>query len=212
MSQIENKTDWDSYYSRPYKTASVTRKITYSVLRKSIAKSFNKRKGFTLTELGGANSCFFDSIRTDFEPSLYQVVDNNQIGLNKLRQRTSIAVPYMASVLDHRSLESIPQTDLVFSVGLIEHFVNEELLLSIDAHFMLARSGGFVVISFPSPTWLYRVTRKCAELLGLWIFHDETPLFLEQIQKHLEGKGEIIYSKIIYPIFLTQTIVVIRKY
>jgi len=57
---IQKPTDWDSYYDKPFKTTSVTRKITSSVIFSGIEQFFGNKK-FQVIELGGANSCFYDN-------------------------------------------------------------------------------------------------------------------------------------------------------
>jgi cyclopropane fatty-acyl-phospholipid synthase-like methyltransferase len=102
--------------------------------------------------------------------------------------------------------------DVVFSVGLIEHFSPEGTRKVIKAHFDAVRSGGIVLMSFPTPTWLYHCTRFFSELFGLWIFTDERPLHKEEVLDAVALYGHILYVKTIWPIFLTQKIVIAKKY
>jgi predicted SAM-dependent methyltransferase len=46
----------------------------------------------------------------------------------------------------------LAEADICFSVGLIEHFTEEDLPRVVSAHFDVVRPGGLVVISFPTPT------------------------------------------------------------
>jgi cyclopropane fatty-acyl-phospholipid synthase-like methyltransferase len=104
------------------------------------------------------------------------------------------------------------QGDVVYSVGLIEHFAPPATAQAIRTHFEWARPGGLVVISFPTPTWLYRVTRWCAERLGVWMFHDERPLSFEEVQTEMQRHGEFLGRDLIWPIVLTQGVLIFRKY
>ncbi len=65
------------------------------------------------------------------------------------------------------------QADVVFSIGLIEHFDPAGTRQAIEAHFALLKPGGYAIISYPTPTWLYRAARTLTEAAGLWKFHDE---------------------------------------
>jgi len=47
---------------------------------------------------------------------------------------------------------------------------------AVQAHLDAAKLGGYILITFPTPTLLYRIIRKAAEILGVWKFHDERPL------------------------------------
>ena len=73
------------------------------------------------------------------------------------------------------------RADLVFSVGLIEHFDAAGTARALHTHLQATRPGGVCLLSYPTPTLLYRVARRIAELTGQWRFHDERPLRLEEI-------------------------------
>ena len=47
--------------------------------------------------------------------------------------------------------------------------------------FNVLKKGGILILGFPTPTFLYKITRKTSELLGLWIFHDERPLSIDEV-------------------------------
>jgi hypothetical protein len=81
----------------------------------------------------------------------------------------------------------------------------------IKAHFDLLNEGGIAVIGFPSPTWLYRCTRFVSEKMGLWIFHDERPSTIEEIREIVREWGEILDEMMIWPMFLTQGVIVARR-
>ncbi len=204
-------TDWDRYYRHPYKTAAITRRHTTSVLIKLIERHADTTANLSIVELGGANSCFYQKLEERFSPRRYAIIDNNAPGLSLLRERIgenpSVAL-HNEDVLD---LTSAPEGDLCFSVGLIEHFSPEDTKRAIVSHFRVLRKGGLLVLGFPTPTFLYRITRKVSELLGLWIFHDERPLGMEEVLKEVREHGCVLEKKIIWPIFLTQGVIVARK-
>ena len=205
------KTNWDEYYKKPYKTAHFTRNITGNTLIKFMKKYSGKTGNFTISELGGANSCFYESIVKKLSPSEYYIYDNNETGLEAFRKRIS----NRSNVKLHKAdllnkVSNVNRTDIVFSVGLIEHFNQEGTKKVIGAHFDFVKTGGIIIITFPTPTYLYKSTRFISEMLGLWIFHDERPLHLDEVSQNLKTKGEILKQKIIWPIFLTQGVMVIK--
>jgi cyclopropane fatty-acyl-phospholipid synthase-like methyltransferase len=77
--------------------------------------------------------------------------------------------------------------DIVFSVGLIEHFAPAETARAVAAHFKYLRPGGTAIITFPTPTWLYRAVRGLAEATNNWIFQDERPLQLQEFERAVAG-------------------------
>ncbi|HBW21898.1 MAG: hypothetical protein A2X28_02130 [Elusimicrobia bacterium GWA2_56_46] len=203
-------TDWDRYYAAPASPARFTRKITERLFLTAIDK-YAARPITRFCELGGANSCFYSAISETYPGALYTVIDNNRRGLELLRERCK--VPEKLELRRDDILASPPpalNADIVFSAGLIEHFSPKQTARAIQAHFACARPGGLVIISFPTPTWLYTAVRKAAELLGLWIFFDERPLALAAVEKEMARYGEILSSGINWKIILTQGFIAAR--
>ena len=101
--------------------------------------------------------------------------------------------------------------DFVYSVGLIEHFDKEIQRNVIKNHFEMCKDGGYVLLTFPTPTLKYRVCRKIMEGIGVWQFYDEVPLFVDKIKDDLLFYGKIIDLRINRKLALTQSIVLIKK-
>lgn len=203
-----SSTDWDSYYDQPFPASSITRSITSHYLVSEILRHVNESP--IIIEYGGANSCFYNSISSNVNPTEYHIVDTNLKGLNHFKSRNNDSNVF----LHHSNAINFSidfEADLCFSVGLIEHFNETNTKNIIQNHFKNVKSGGYVIITFPTPTWLYRVTRRLAEILDLWIFHDERPLSYSEVKNAVCQYGEIIEQKLIWPIFLTQYHIVVRK-
>lgn len=204
------QTDWDSYYARPYRTASLTRKHTASVLVELLRKNGGAQA--SILEFGGANSCFIDQILAEVAPARYDVIDSNQLGLDLLRSRYSSDDRVSVGLGDVLSASRPDRLyDIVFSVGLIEHFDPAGTARAVAAHFEYLRPGGTAIITFPTPTWLYRSVRGLAEVTNNWIFHDERPLRLPEFELAVAGLGEIRSARILWPLILTQYCVEVRK-
>ncbi len=210
---VIKNTDWDSYYTKPYKTASFTRKITKAKLMRLLNAHKPVESSPVIAELGGGNSCFFDAIREAIAPSYYHIVDNNALSLSQFEQRieefSGVTLNKMDVLASNCSLR--PRPDIVFSVGLIEHFSPVDTSKAIATHFELVKNNGIVLITFPTPTFLYRATRACAERLRLWIFHDERPLQMEEVLNIVKRHGHVLHQSITWPIFLTQGVIVAKK-
>jgi len=99
---------------------------------------------------------------------------------------------------------------VVYSVGLIEHFDPEGTREVARRHFSCVKEGGIVIITAPTPTWLYRITRGAAEQIGVWKFPDERPLSPGEILAAGEGLGSPLGSSTLWPLVLTQQAVVWR--
>ena len=116
---------------------------------------------------------------------------------------------YQQSVLA-MSLEQ--QADVVFSVGLIEHFDPAGTRAALLAHLDALRPGGTLIITFPTPTRLYRAARGLLEMMGIWKFHDERPLAPAEVAESIRERGEVVLEKTLWPLVLTQHLMVAKKH
>ncbi|HEY2017069.1 MAG TPA: class I SAM-dependent methyltransferase, partial [Bryobacteraceae bacterium] len=211
--EMQRATDWDQYYTQVPSTARLTRRYTTSVLIQAIRRyaAPGRGDGLSIVEIGGANSCFLDSILASVKCASYDVVDTNQYGLSLLEKRAAsnpVVRLHKQSVL---SLSLDASADVVFSVGLVEHFDPHNTRAAVLAHFDVLRPGGIAIITFPSPTLLYRMTRRSIEAAGKWKFHDERPLERQEVLTAVRERGTVVFEKLLWPLFLTQGLVVVRK-
>jgi hypothetical protein len=68
-----------------------------------------------------------------------------------------------------------------------------------------------VLITFPTPTLLYRLTRGFLEAIGQWKFPDERPLGYEEVLAAVGERGEVVFRKTLWPLMLTQGLIVARE-
>lgn len=202
-------TDWDRYYRSPAVSARFTRQYTQAQLLRALRRHCGT--GIRMVEVGGANSCFLDAILKEIRPARYTVIDRNRYGLSLLAGRLGTNSVVELREADVLSLKPAATEDAVMSIGLIEHFTPPGTRAAIDAHFQLLRPGGHAILTFPTPTLLYRLTRGVAELLGIWRFPDERPLEREEVAAVVETHGEIVFEKLLWPLVLTQRLMVVRK-
>lgn len=213
--KVQEKTDWNAYYEKPYFTASYSRKILQNQFVRYCNQYLSRRSDINVAELGGANSCYYDCIQQQLIPTTYLIIDNNEIGLNKLRVRITLSdsnVTLMnTDVLNFNVSEMKEKFDFVYSIGLIEHFSTEGTIKAVKSHFDLLKVNGIAIITFPTPIFLYLIIRFFAEKLGLWIFYDERPLKIEEVTEIIENYGKVLDSKIMWSMLLTQAIIVAKK-
>jgi putative flippase GtrA len=208
-------TDWDRYYTSVPFTAKITRRYSTAVLLNAIERhATHGDERLSIIEVGGANSCFMESILSRIPCCSYDVIDTNEYGLSLLRKRKRAGQTGWVR-LHHQSVLDLPANlkgDLVFSVGLVEHFDPAETRQAVLAHFDILREGGVAIITFPTPTWLYRVARKLIETLRMWKFPDERPLEPSEVLTAVRECGEILEQKTMWPLILTQHIIVAKKF
>lgn len=71
--------------------------------------------------------------------------------------------------------------DLVFSVGLVEHFYNKDLYKIFRKHVDAAKKGGYIIIFVPNNSLIYRSYRRLLTLLRLWMW-DEISFNIKDIE------------------------------
>ncbi|MGH9721594.1 MAG: GtrA family protein [Bryobacteraceae bacterium] len=204
-------TDWDRYYRSTPVTARLTRRYTGSVIVSVLRRFLGGRQLRSVVEIGGANSCLLDRVYDEVRPEVYHVVDTNEIGLRLLQQRIGARRNVVLHNVDCRNLSLGVQADLVLSVGLIEHFDQQDTRRATLAHFDVLRPGGWAIISFPAPTWLYRAARFVSEAFGLWRFPDERPLARREVFEAVQGRGRVVFEKTLWPLVFTQHVMVFEK-
>ncbi|MDF1645861.1 MAG: methyltransferase domain-containing protein [Legionellaceae bacterium] len=210
MARIKKKpTDWESYYQKPSFFAKFTRKTTERILLDALKEQHAREPIQTICELGGGNSCFFTAIRQEFPEVHYTIVDNNQLSVDLFREKNIQDKRVSAEVEDALVWQETAQKfDVVFSVGLIEHFSAYDTSCLIRNHFLISKKGGLVMMTFPTPTWLYKTIRFCSEQLNQWIFHDERPLELDEVTSEVSQYAHIIRRFINWRTVLTQGVVI----
>ena len=211
------KTDWNKYYEERKNNNSKiiltitknTRKITDNIILNMLK---NDKLGInSIIELGGADSCFYETLSKEFKNCNYTVIDNSEIGVEIFNQKyksdKTKAIKHDILLEEITNLKS----DLVFSAGLIEHFNINDTAKMIEKHFSFCNDNGIVLITFPTPTILYRILRKISEIIGIWKFPDERPLKKLEVIQECKKYGKVQKLKLNWLIGLTQYIILIKK-
>ncbi|MGH9627188.1 MAG: SAM-dependent methyltransferase, partial [Bryobacteraceae bacterium] len=165
-----------------------------------------------IIEFGGANSCFARAITESVPTGSYYAADLNRFGLEMLAQRNDLPESVRGVHADVLKPEAdLPAADVVMSVGLIEHFTPGGTRTAIENHFRYCKPGGLVILSYPTPTLLYRAARRLAELFRAWRFPDERPLSVREVQDTAACYGALLEDRILWPLVFTQRMMAFRK-
>lgn len=209
---ITRRTDWTKYYEQPKSifsafTQRFTLKKIVSIIRKELGNN-----AINVLEFGGGNSCFAHELKKEVQISSYAIIDNNKLAVEKAQER----YPYMDCCLADARDKNVQnhinkEYDFVYSVGLIEHFRGIDIKSIIANHFECAKKDGIVMITFPTPTVKYKITRKIMEFLNCWQFYDEKPIRWREVESYFSENGIVLEHTINRKLFLTQMVVVARK-
>jgi len=204
-------TDWTAYYRNRPLVSRLARRYTIRCLLHAVrVAKMNGASGPVILECGGGGSSFVDALAQTVAPLAYHAIDTNRLGLDLLR-RHRVPCPIFPAEADVRGARLERPADLVFSVGLIEHFDPDGTAEAIEAHFANARPGGWVILSFPCPTTLYRVSRAALESVRRWRFPDERPLERDEVARTASRMGDLIWEKTLWPLMLTQHMMLYRR-
>jgi putative flippase GtrA len=209
----ETATDWTAYYRQVPWTARLTRRYTTRCLLRAlrVAGLGMGEPRPRIFEFGGGNSCFLEPIAAEFPLESYHVMDTNPLGLDLLRTRPMTRMDVVLHQQNVMEMGAFGSADTVFSVGLIEHFDPPGTSRCIAAHFRNVKPGGWVLLSFPTATWLYRASRWLLEVLRLWRFPDERPLDRLEVLESARRYGTLTWEKTLWPLCLTQHMMLFQR-
>lgn len=144
---------WDAYWQRLSLPTAVD-ETTAGQYQREILRVFKRfvpeGRGLRAVELGGAPGGYLAYVSRTFGHEAH-AIDNSAVGCRKLAENFRLLqIPvsvYCRDVLE-ADLSDLPRYDLVYSLGLIEHF-NDPIPM-IRKHVELAKPGGLIVIGLPN--------------------------------------------------------------
>jgi SAM-dependent methyltransferase len=207
------RTNWEEYYRRPVATAGWSRGIMSRMLASTVQRFAPPERPLDVLELGGGNSCFLVPMMGTGRIATYTVLDNSPEGMRLARERFAPLygdrVRYVEEDAFRAALDR--RFDLVYSVGLIEHFSEEDLRRLVRLHRDWAADNGLVIVAVPTPTIFYRLIRGAAELFGMWRFPDEVPIPRSTLVRLAEEAGlQVLFQRTLWSQLVTQAIIAAR--
>lgn len=205
------KTNWTEYYnSKKSFFSKITQKVTSNIILNVLKSKLEKR--IDIMECGGGNSCFSERICNQWEINRYDIVDFNELAVKMFNDK-ELNVLNKTGIMADLLTGNLPNKkyDFVYSVGLIEHFTGSDVVKIIERHFEMCKPGGYVLITFPTPTIQYKLTRKLMEFCGVWKFWDEKPIIYKDIVDAFNRFGIVEEEFINRKIPLTQQVVLIKN-
>jgi SAM-dependent methyltransferase len=143
---------WDSYWERacalPVEATRDAQSSTAAILR--VMDRFAVRDSpLSVLELGGAPGGYVAHLHRRFGHDVC-VLDNSQVGVELTRKNFELlGIPGRVLQRDLFCADPpIPQFDVVYSLGLIEHFEDTQAIVA--AHLMYVRPGGRLIIGCPN--------------------------------------------------------------
>lgn len=152
-SALTDEAFWDEYWRQLRLPVAVDDKRS-SRYQQEILRVFKrfvpKGKGLRALEIGGAPGGYLAYIARTFGHEV-SAIDSSPVGCRKLEENFELLeIPvsvYCRDVLEG-DLSDLPRFDLVYSLGLIEHF--SDPVPMIRKHVELAKPGGLVILGLPN--------------------------------------------------------------
>jgi glycosyltransferase involved in cell wall biosynthesis len=205
-------TDWDAYYRSVFPAAHWTRRFTTRAIQSVLRRLASAEPPLSIIEFGGANSCLAGAITSSVPTKSYYAADLNRAGLEMLKNRADLPESVSGVHADVLRPDGVlTAADVVMSVGLIEHFDTRQTRTAIQNHFRCCKPGGLVILSYPTPTAVYRIARCAAELVRMWRFPDERPLRRNEVYDTAARYGALVEERLLWPLVFTQRMMIFRK-
>lgn len=121
------------------------------------------------------------------------LIDNCRYVISKANKRfhkKKVRINYIKSNIEDINYKN--QFDLVFSIGLVEHFYNQDLINIFKKHTNASKKSGYVIIFVPHKTNIYRFFRRFLTYFNLWMW-DEKPFTKQELNR----LGKINNAKLI---------------
>lgn len=207
-------TNWAAYYAHRSMISKISAAFSAHSVLKSILK-YARGPVKRIIELGGANTPLYSTYRKHFRSSEIVLLDrepsNSPLFIEQSAGDKKISFFKIDLLNDDLPRSIISSADIVFSGGLIEHFDERGTMKLIERHFSVCKPNGLVIISFPTPTFLYRFIRYTMEAINRWQFYDERPLTYDEVLKSMDKFGCIVERTLDIRLGLTQGKLVARK-
>jgi len=95
-------------------------------------------------------------------------------------------------LMDAFDLKDKEKFDVVFSDGLIEHFVKDVQKDLIRAHVQAAKKDGCIILVVPKTSWRYAIFSNVMKITGFWNFGFERPYSLQELTALCEKNGLVV--------------------
>jgi tRNA(1-methyladenosine) methyltransferase and related methyltransferases len=144
---------WDAYWEKlklPVAADEATARPYEREILKVLKRFAPKHPGARIVELGGAPGGYLAYVARASGGEAY-AIDISSVGCSKLKENfelLGISVTVFCRDVLESDLSDIPRFDLVYSLGLIEHFGDP--LPMIRKHVELAKPGGVIVVGLPN--------------------------------------------------------------
>lgn len=159
-SELTDKKLWENYWEeKPENKGSKKPNLLFKEILKTFDRYLPHAEGLTILEIGGGQGEYLLYLAQHFGYKAHSL-DYSEIGNQQTLETFSTAG--LPVVLYERDLfadnSDIPKFDIVFSLGLIEHFDEPEKVIA--KHLELLKPGGILLLGVPNFAGVYQLALK----------------------------------------------------
>lgn len=149
--KLTEKQHWDAYWSKFNLPVEVKRSNANLLVNEelNIFEKYLPKKSLSILEIGGAPGQYLAYMHKQFGYKI-SCLDYSEIGCRKTIENFKLLdIPVNVYQQDIFSdLTNVPKFDIVYSMGLIEHF--EDVTKVIEKHLSLLKPGGLLMLGLPN--------------------------------------------------------------
>lgn len=131
---IAGKKYWDDIYAKTELTETRITSYCEHLLERLLLSIIEKYKPKSILEVGCGNSIWLPYIAEKYDIDIYGI-DYSENGCKLVKQRLKKESDrnriFCINIFDEENRNNIPKVDMLFSLGVIEHFSNADELISI---------------------------------------------------------------------------------
>ena len=190
--------NWDVYW-RGFMSFPIVEFVRFRLIKRGcerLLKSFSSDDNPSFCELGAGAGAVSRYLGERYKAAI-TIVDSNPKAL-QISKKTFENFPYQFSLIKKDVFdlnESVGKFDLVYSGGLIEHFVGADRDLIVKVHCDLVKDNGYLLILVPVFNMWYRILNEGVfKYLHFLDEIPEVPWSLFELSNSLEKNGFGIIS------------------
>lgn len=171
---MHEKSDWDRHWKSTARLMGVYEFLQKEQLKRYLELIGNRLdKKSRILEIGCGSGYLTRSLCRRFNCSAVLVDSSKEAHRLYKRHANNRGIEFRH--MDAFDLSDKNEFDLVFSDGVIEHFVGKKQERLIRIHRNAAKKGGCVVLFVPCKSKRYELFKKVQQMAGLWNYGFERP-------------------------------------
>lgn len=178
---------WDNIWGEDeiYSSSKYRKMANVKVQRVTFDSTINNS---VILEIGCGDGVVLEEFDRLYKNNELIGVDISEFAIQRAIEKNTASISYKVSDARTLPIES-EKCDVVYSIGLIEHFNTEDLEKVLSEKKRVLKHGGKLVLMVPNKLSFGRIQRKILKKLGKWSFGYQTEFSPTELISMLENEG-----------------------